>query len=112
MYIELYFYNILSFKLTIIDDSLKYLANKALEGLKFSKKSQSILITGVTGAGKTVTGNHIIQFLSRANAQNFATSSAIIETFGNAKTRGNKNSSRFCKNLEVIYCYSNSQNKS
>lgn len=82
----------------------KILANKALENLKVFKKSQSIIITGVTGSGKTETGKHTIEFLSQAtNSHNVLKSSPVLEAFGNAKTRGNVNSSRFCKNIEVIY---------
>lgn len=79
------------------------LANEALKNLKIFKKSQSILITGVTGSGKTEIGKHIIDFLSQAtDSHKVLNSSPVLEAFGNAKTRGSVNSSRFCKNIEVI----------
>lgn len=82
---------------------LTFLANEALKNVKIFKKSQSILMTGVTGSGKTETGKHIIEFLSQAtNSQDLFNSSSILEAFGNARTRGNENSSRFCKHIEVI----------
>lgn len=82
------------------------LANQALTNLKVLKKSQSILITGTSGSGKTETAKHIIEFLSRAtNLQDVFKSSPIFEAFGHAKTRGNANSSRFCKYIEVIYFF-------
>lgn len=83
---------------------IEILASKALENLKVFKKSQSILITGITGSGETETGKHIVKFLSQATtSQNVHNSSPIFEAFGNAKTRGNLNSSRFCKYVEVTY---------
>lgn len=67
------------------------------------KKSQSILITGVSGSGKTENSKHIMEFLCQTsvNSQNVYKSFPILEAFGNAKTRGNSNSSRFCKYVEV-----------
>lgn len=82
---------------------LDFSAKKSLENLKMSKKDQSILITGVTGSGKTETQKHIIEFLSQnSNLQNIFRATLILEEFGNAKTCGNTNSSRFCKQVEVI----------
>lgn len=72
--------------------------------MKKFKKTQSILITGVTGSGKTESGKHLMKFLAHAsNLQNVSDSSPILEAFGNAETRGNKNSSRFCKYVEVTF---------
>lgn len=76
------------------------LANEAHKNFKFSKKDQFILISGVSGAGKTKNAKHIINFLCK-NSQNVSNTSPIFEAFGNARTRGNSNSSRFCKVMEV-----------
>lgn len=67
------------------------------------RKQQSILITGVTGSGKTETGKHIIDFLCRTESDsvNITKTNPIFEAFGNARTRGNANSSRFCKHMKV-----------
>lgn len=81
------------------------LANEALKTLKVSKKSQTILITGGTGSGKTETSKHIIDFLSKSNIREIFSASPILEAFGNAKTRGNINSSRFCKQIQVIQAF-------
>lgn len=79
-------------------------ANEALTNLKLCKKNQFILITGVSGSGKTESAKHIVEFLCPANSecQNVADTDPIFEAFGNAKTRGNSNSSRFCKHIEVL----------
>lgn len=78
-------------------------ANEALTNLKLSKKSQSILITGVTGSGKTETAKHIMEFLwpTKSDLREIRDTEPIFEAFGNAKTRANSNSSRFCKYVEV-----------
>lgn len=78
--------------------------------MKLTGSSQSILITGVTGSGKTETTKHVIQFLSAktsTTSQNakitdtISVANNILETFGNAATNANENSSRFCKFFEV-----------
>lgn len=75
--------------------------------MKLTGASQSILITGITGSGKTEATKHIIQFLCARPSTNHSVSDAffkanvILETFGNARTIGNENSSRFCKFIEV-----------
>lgn len=80
------------------------LGNRALQKMKLTSNSQSVLITGVTGAGKTETAKHLIQFLSEKD-DGIATASCILEAFGNATTTGNDNSSRFSKFVEVITSY-------
>lgn len=61
------------------------------------------MIAGVTGSGKTETQKRIIEFLSEnSNLQNVFNATLILEEFGNAKTCGNMNSSRFCKQVKVI----------
>lgn len=79
------------------------LANKCLQNLKLYKNSQSIVITGITGSGKTETAKHAINFLCQQTCvENILNVNPILEAFGNAKTRDNQNSSRFCKFIEVI----------
>lgn len=72
--------------------------------MKIFKKNQSILITGVSGSGKTENGKHIIDFLchTKSDTQIVTDSGLLFEAFGNAKTRSNANSSRFCKHMEVM----------
>lgn len=68
--------------------------------MKFFKKNQYILISGVSGAGKTESGKHIINFLCQTTSD-ITYADPIFEAFGNARTRMNANSSRFCKSMEV-----------
>lgn len=86
------------------NQNIVILANEAVKNLKLFKRKQSILLTGVSGSGKTENCEHIINFLCRASfSQNVVHSGNILEAFGNARTHRNTNSSRFCKNIEVIF---------
>lgn len=83
-----------------------FLAQRALHALKMSG-SQSIIISGVTGSGKTESAKRIIEFLCETSvfnvdiAEQILVSNTILESFGNAETLGNQNSSRFCKFIQV-----------
>lgn len=61
-------------------------------------------MTGVTGAGKTESAKHVLEFLcqTEVDSQNVTNAGPILEAFGNARTLGNLNSSRFCKHMEVL----------
>lgn len=67
--------------------------------------SQTILITGESGAGKTESSKHLIQFLCnhavKKISKRIIESTPLLEEFGNASTTKNRNSSRFCKLVEV-----------
>lgn len=66
---------------------------------------QSIVLTGETGSGKTKSAMHLLSFISKSNkvADRAMATNLIFETFGNAKTCHNANSSRYTKLTEVIY---------
>jgi myosin heavy subunit len=121
------------------------IAEAAYKSLSFSRINQSIVISGVSGAGKTETAKIILRYLaSRSPETNSAAlaattskspfgskpaasttsasssallskvegldaklldSSPLLESFGNAKTLRNNNSSRFGKFLKL--CFSN-----
>ena len=91
------------------------IANAAYQAiLKSDRRSQSILISGESGAGKSESAKCIIEFLSTASHshhrdergsldEKLRSSSPLLEAFGNAKTARNDNSSRFGKFIEIIF---------
>lgn len=89
--------------------STSTIANKVLQNLKTNKITQSILVSGTSGSGKTETIKHITKFLCNVNMndaaktirQHIIDSNHILESFGNARTENNRNSSRYFKHMEV-----------
>ncbi|XP_031626190.1 myosin heavy chain 95F-like [Contarinia nasturtii] len=71
------------------------IAEEAFQNLK-QHNSQSVIITGLSGAGKTETTKHLIKYLCNS-------SPLLFEAFGNANTAQNRNSSRFIKIIEIQY---------
>lgn len=78
-----------------------FLGNNALKNLNKTKNGQCIVITGVSGAGKTVTTNSLIEFLCGNSIERAAQAGIILEAFGNCQTPHNNNSSRFIKFVKV-----------
>lgn len=81
----------------------QFIAKEALNGIQFDDKSQSIIILGESGAGKTEATKKIMNFLCDSGqlAKKLTNSSPILDALGNAKTSKNDNSSRYCKFFEV-----------
>ncbi|KAL6053329.1 Unconventional myosin-XIX [Balamuthia mandrillaris] len=87
------------------------IADNAFRSMRDDNMSQSILVSGESGAGKTETTKVLLQFFA-AMGQNkgegnvhkqVLESTPLLEAFGNAKTLRNNNSSRFGKFIQIEF---------
>lgn len=106
-----------------LDPHLFAIAEDAYRCMKEDGKNQTIVVSGESGAGKTVSAKYIMRYfasveedselqtkvgtehksdMSDVERQILATN-PITEAFGNAKTTRNDNSSRFGKYLEILF---------
>lgn len=116
-----------------LDPHLFAIAEDAYKCMKRDNKNQTIVVSGESGAGKTVSAKYIMRYFASvepdvdaANDQQGSDSlttigsskhnhdmsdvekqilatNPIMEAFGNAKTTRNDNSSRFGKYLEILF---------
>ncbi|XP_074020109.1 unconventional myosin-Vb-like [Numenius arquata] len=92
-----------------MDPHIFALAEEAYKQMVRFGKNQSLIISGESGAGKTVSAKYAMRYFTTIGGclgdssmeDKVLASSPIMEAFGNAKTTRNDNSSRFGKYIEI-----------
>ncbi|KAK5579173.1 hypothetical protein RB653_008852 [Dictyostelium firmibasis] len=89
------------------------LAQDTYKKLLLSKESQCVIITGESGSGKTEASKIFLNYISKICNDSLENiegimkliieSNIVLESFGNAKTLRNDNSSRFGKFIEIEF---------
>lgn len=88
------------------------LSDDMYRNMMIDNDNHCVIISGESGAGKTVAAKHIMQYVARVSgggdkAQQVKNvilqSNPLLEAFGNAKTVRNNNSSRFGKYIEIKF---------
>ncbi|XP_060930749.1 unconventional myosin-Vb [Limanda limanda] len=92
-----------------MDPHIFAVAEEAYKQMSRDERNQSIIVSGESGAGKTVSAKYAMRFFATvggsANDTNVEekvlASNPIMEAIGNAKTTRNDNSSRFGKYIQI-----------
>nr|UEK51396.1 myosin IE [Parasacculina yatsui] len=88
------------------------LSDDMYRNMMIDSENHCVIISGESGAGKTVAAKHIMQYIARVSgggdrAQHVKNvilqSNPLLEAFGNSKTVRNNNSSRFGKYIEIKF---------
>ncbi|KAF8822282.1 myosin D [Cardiosporidium cionae] len=86
-----------------------YTSRTALDNLHAVKKSQTIIVSGESGAGKTEATKQMMRYFAAAKSGSMdlriqgaiMAANPVLEAFGNAKTIRNNNSSRFGRFMQL-----------
>uniref|UniRef100_A0A7M4EQH0 Myosin IE n=1 Tax=Crocodylus porosus TaxID=8502 RepID=A0A7M4EQH0_CROPO len=88
------------------------LADNMYRNMIIDRENQCVIISGESGAGKTVAAKYIMGYISKVSGGGpkvqhvkdiILQSNPLLEAFGNAKTVRNNNSSRFGKYFEIQF---------
>ncbi|XP_030629185.1 unconventional myosin-Vc [Chanos chanos] len=94
-----------------LDPHIFAVAEEAYKQMARNNKNQSIIVSGESGAGKTVSARYAMRYFAMVSKSGSQTrvedkvlaSNPITEAIGNAKTTRNDNSSRFGKYTEISF---------
>ncbi|PVU95808.1 hypothetical protein BB561_001576 [Smittium simulii] len=103
-----------------LEPHLFAIAEDAYQGMVRDNRNQTIIVSGESGAGKTVSAKYIMRYFASAHEDSrdsvrgesgvisyieemILATNPVLESFGNAKTTRNDNSSRFGKYLEIEF---------
>eukprot|EP00124_Ichthyophonus_hoferi_P004680 Ihof_evm2s546 gene=Ihof_evmTU2s546 len=94
-----------------LEPHLFALAEEAYNSMSKGGKDQSIVVSGESGAGKTVSAVYTMRYFAtvggsggdRQVEKQVMASNPVMEAFGNAKTTRNNNSSRFGKYIAINF---------
>ncbi|XP_028285776.1 unconventional myosin-Va-like isoform X2 [Parambassis ranga] len=92
-----------------MDPHIFAVAEEAYKQMARDEINQSIIVSGESGAGKTVSAKYAMRYFATVSCssgeanveEQVLASSPIMEALGNAKTTRNDNSSRFGKYIEI-----------
>ncbi|KAM9307383.1 unconventional myosin-Vb isoform 3-T3 [Pholidichthys leucotaenia] len=92
-----------------MDPHIFAVAEEAFKQMARDERNQSIIVSGESGAGKTVSAKYAMRYFATVGGSSNDTnvedkvlaSSPIMEAIGNAKTTRNDNSSRFGKYIQI-----------
>ncbi|XP_077372230.1 unconventional myosin-Va-like [Festucalex cinctus] len=92
-----------------MDPHIFAVAEEAYKQMARDQQNQSIIVSGESGAGKTVSAKYAMRYFATVSGssgeadieERVLASNPIMEALGNAKTTRNDNSSRFGKYIEI-----------
>ena len=95
-----------------LDPHIYAVSEEAFKLMERDNRNQSIIVSGESGAGKTVSAKYSMRYFATVGGtgdqetqveRRVIASSPIMEAIGNAKTTRNDNSSRFGKYIEIDF---------